>query len=194
MVTLDDIKKKANGNNIYLLIRFFIYLAVAVFSVDMVYSSYGISDKMYFNTILLFSAPLAIEYIFGLQTYTELSKICKTFGAFFSCVLVILSLAGLMGGININLDNQTQCISNVLIKSLPILTPIRILPFLCVVITLGDCIFAFSKEECIFYEITNDLNEFARELIKSKRSNILEQEKEKHKQVYMQKLGELMQR
>lgn len=190
MVNIQDMKKKMNENNNYLIIRFIIYFLIVIISIDSLYMSSEITNIMYFNTIMLFAAPLLSEYIWGMQCYSIYSKCSKTAGFIFSFILLVLAVAGVMGLAYIKVNENTLFIEGVYLSRInfPILWLIRLLPFLCVVCTLADCIFSFGEEEKVFFDLTQETNKAIADIIESKKHKLVEEEKMKMEKQYRKKI------
>lgn len=190
MVNIQDIKKKMNENNNYLIIRFVIYLLIVIVSIDTLYISEGITSVVYFNTIMLFAAPLLSEYIWGIQCYSIYSKCSKSVGFILSSILFIVAGAGMMGLAYIKVNENTLFIEGVYLSRInfPLLWAVRLLPFLCVVCTLADCIFSFGEEERVFFDLTQESNEAISSIIESKKHKLVEEEKKKMEKQYREKL------
>ena len=179
-----------NENNNYLIIRFIIYFLIVIISIDSLYMSSEITNIMYFNTIMLFAAPLLSEYIWGMQCYSIYSKCSKTAGFIFSFILLVLAVAGVMGLAYIKVNENTLFIEGVYLSRInfPILWLIRLLPFLCVVCTLADCIFSFGEEEKVFFDLTQETNKAIADIIESKKHKLVEEEKMKMEKQYRKKI------
>ena len=190
MFTIDDIKQKTNGNNTYLGLRFFIYLFITIVSIQSIYDVENITNRTYFNNTLLFSAPLLIEYMFGLKCYSKISKRCKTLGFVASAVIFIISIFGLMGISNIKLDENNFRISTLYLYKdyINILLVMKIAPYFSCIFALGDWLFAYTNEEVKFYNLTSEVNECIEELILKNKLDVLEKAKEGYKEEYRNKI------
>ncbi|WP_288476855.1 hypothetical protein [uncultured Clostridium sp.] len=190
MEIIENSMKKYNDNNKYLGIRVIIYLLTTIFSIETLYNIENITNTMYFNTILLYSAPLAIEYIFTNNCYSKKSNLSKNIGRFFSGTIVFFGLLGVMGFINLKLSDNISIIEGIYIWKYDVMFFVRILPFICVINTFLDFMFSFGEEELAYYDITDDLSKFAKELIENKKYKMLQDEKEKMEKEYRKKIFE----
>ncbi|CEN23736.1 Uncharacterised protein [[Clostridium] sordellii] len=192
MFTVDEIKKRTNGNNGYLGLRFFVYLIMTIISIQSIYDVENVTSRTYFNNTLLFSTPLFIEYMFGLKCYSDNAKKCKTFGFIVSAFIFIISIFGLTGISNIELDkNSFKIIELYLYKGhISILILMQIAPFISCICALGDWCLAYTNEEVRFYNLTSEINECIEDLITKDKLDVLEKAKEGYKEKYRNKVLE----
>lgn len=192
MFTIDEIKKRTNGNNGYLGLRFFVYLIMTIISIQSIYDVENVTSRTYFNNTLLFSTPLFIEYMFGLKCYTSNSKKCKTCGFIVSSFIFIISIFGLTGISNIELHKDSFKIIELYLynDNIPILKLMKIAPFISCICALGDWILAYTNEEVRFYNLASDVNEYIEELMTKDKLDALEKAKKGYKEEYRNKIGE----
>ena len=189
MFTIDDIKQKSNANNMYLGLRFLIYLFITIISIQ---SIYDVENITYFNNTLLFSAPLLIEYMFGLKCFSKISKVCKTLGFFVSLFIFIISIFGLMGISNIKLNQNNFKIAELYLYKdyINIIFIMKIAPYASCMLALGDWLFAYTEEEVRFYNLTAEINEYIEDSISKNNIDVLENAKEGYKKEYRSKIIE----
>ena len=194
MSNLDDFKKRLNNSNKYLICRLIIYFFLITISISSMYHS-KITNQSYFNNIILFSAPLAIEYYFGIDCYTEKCKNCKTWGFIISSILFFIGVLGVTGliylsqnnskivGIGISYIDILPQISNIL------LFIIRCLPYILFCFILGDCYFSLSIDEVNYHNKMDKLSKDAQIIITEDKKELFEKEKKKIADYYKEKLN-----
>lgn len=192
MFNIQDAKNKMNDNNIYLCIRFMLYFLITIFSIEQLYSTEGINDILYFNTILLYATPLVVEYFFGVRCYSVEAKFLKTTGFLFSLFMVIVGILGLMGLFKFIVNEDNTIIKGIYIYRVNIVLLIRVCPFLCLINTFLDWMFSLGEEERAFYDYSEELSKYAEELIRSNKYKVLENEKERYEEEFKGKIAEML--
>ena len=193
-MNLDDFKKRFNRNSNYLTWRLVIYVGLTLISINSLYDTKNIDSHTYFNNIVLYSAPLFIEYIYGLNCYTKRFKNSKTIGWIISLLFLIFGCLGLCGVSTIEIDKHTLLIREVYLYkgNISVLIVVRyIFPTILCSSILADCIFSYSLEEIRYYDLTCELEKDINEKIeKEKELEILEKEKNGYKDRYREKIKE----
>lgn len=195
-LNLDDFKKKINSNSNYLTWRFVIYLGLTLVSINGLYDISNINSLAYFNNIVLYSAPLFIEYIYGLNCYTKRFKNSKTIGFIISLLFLAFGILGLIGISTIEIDKHTLLIKELYLYKghISVLIYIKyIFPFILCSCILADCIFSYNFEEIRYYNLISELNEDINERLKKekeKENGVLEKEKKGYKDKYRKQIKE----
>ena len=171
-----------------------IYVGLTLISINSLYDTKNIDSHTYFNNIVLYSAPLFIEYIYGLNCYTKRFKNSKTIGWIISLLFLIFGCLGLCGVSTIEIDKHTLLIREVYLYkgNISVLIVVRyIFPTILCSSILADCIFSYSLEEIRYYDLTCELEKDINEKIeKEKELEILEKEKNGYKDRYREKIKE----
>lgn len=191
---IQNLIDKTDKNNLYLFFRLIIYFLLTVISIDSLYSVKNIDSTSYFNNLFLYSGPLFIEYIFGMDCYNKLSKRSKSIGFFISMILVLISIFGLFGIITIELNNKTHVIENIYLykDSINFIGIIKFIPVISCICNLADWIFSYTSAELTYYSMHKEINEIIKENISQKGLDMIEKSKQKYKNEYKKDVLDVM--
>ncbi|WP_394542156.1 hypothetical protein [Priestia aryabhattai] len=187
MVSVDSVLKAHSKKQKYLGLRMIVIFLLVYFGLEGNYTTENINTVMFLNTIMLLFAPLFLEYLFGMDTYSGYTNTFRWIGLITSIFFIAVCILGLMGKVELIYNNSGLVGKLMIFNVIPIkIFWLKIITYTVPTNAFFDYVFTFNKREIYFYKMTNDLEEFLEqnyEKLKDKGS--LESRKNEYKEKYL---------
>lgn len=144
----------------YLFLRFILYIVLVYFTFIPLFINEVIDERVFFTTILLLISPLFLEYLKGLATFNNLTKIVRKLGLIITGTYAGICGFALMGGLSIQLSNRgiATSIKFLIGPEIPV-SFMWTLGILLLALTFFDWIFTLSNKELEHYKLQDKVNE-----------------------------------
>lgn len=147
----------------YLGWRIVMVVLLVISALDTILKTQNISDTLFLNTLLLLFAPLFLEYLLGLNTYSGLSNTSRWAGLISTGFMLGVCFFGYFGKVSISLTEKTSLINQIYFFEIPILILIKIVAYIILGIVVFDSMFSFSKRERYYHSMQSTLEDYLEE-------------------------------
>ncbi|MEI4770994.1 hypothetical protein WAX74_15330 [Psychrobacillus sp. FJAT-51614] len=190
MISVDKVLDNHSKRQKYLGLRVILIMLLVIFGLDTLYETESINNELFFNTLLLLFAPIFLEYLFGMDTYSGYTNTFRWVGLGISSTFVAVSFLGFMGKVELQLSESLYISELLLFNAIPILAILKTLSYTIIAITFFDYIFTFNKREKYYYKMIKSLEDFLEENYKElKAKGSLESRKNQFKEELLSNLN-----
>ena len=149
---------------------------IALLSISHLYNTQDLSSNTYFNSILLFTFPLLLEYKFGFKCYTKLTNGIRWIGYVFTFIICVICFLGIFSLAKISLNQNEHVIEGISVLNIEmgiIYFIMRYTHVIVFILVFFDWFLGFRNAEIAYYNLTDAIDQAIRDELLNNNKNIL---------------------